>query len=394
MTQLLAFRAPRDNPEHTEGAADLVGQTGAQMYAAKGTGRRTLAWGKCFAASVLSCLLVLSGCATVPRPSSPNSLEPEEPVSTVVLPSPAKAPQEPSKAVEDSPAPAPSPPPRIANGSELFERLRAQLSPPACVRGTQNEAWRRRYTAHPRAFEAQLRNALPIMAFVLENVEERKLPGEFVLIPLIESGYRANARGLRGPLGLWQMIPSTARNHGLRVERGHDDRLSVEASTEAALSYLSTLHSEFGEWRATAMAYNAGEGRLRRAFARAGKAQVSGERRLPAGMSGITYAYVAKLHALACLIAAPQRHGLSLPTDAFTPFGAAAATDSRPNAALAAAAAESATSASERTHRVQAGETLWRISRRYGVSLDALLRANGLRKDGVLRIGQDLRIPH
>jgi membrane-bound lytic murein transglycosylase D len=262
------------------------------------------------------------------------------------------------------------------------------------VRGNQNEAWRRRYAAHPRAFEAQLRNALPAMAFVLENVEQRDLPGEFVLIPLIESGYRANARGLGGPLGLWQMIPSTARNHGLRVERGHDARLSVEDSTKAALSYLSTLHTEFGEWRATAMAYNAGEGRLRRAFARAGKAQVSGERRLPAGMSGITYAYVAKLHALACLIAAPQRHGLSLPTDAFTPLGAAAATESSGSSLPTAASTESASSSAERTHRVQAGETLWRISRRYGVSLDALLRANGLRKDGVLRIGQDLRIPN
>lgn len=309
----------------------------------------------------------------------------------MVLPDPIRA--APALPADNRPV-LPAPPARVADGAELFGRLRASLSPPACVRGIQNEAWRRRYTAHPRVFEAQLRKALPLMAFVLEEVEERKLPGEFVLIPLIESGYRADARGVGGPLGLWQMIPSTARNHGLRVDRGHDERLSAIESTYAALSYLTTLHSEFGEWRATAMAYNSGEGRLRRAFARTGKAQVSGERRLPAGMSGITYAYVAKLHALACLIAAPQRHGLVLPIDAFTPFATAVTNESTATVRPFSAGAEQTSGNDQRTHRVRVGETLWRISRRYRVSLEGLIQTNGLRKDDLLRVGQRLRIPH
>ena len=46
-----------------------------------------------------------------------------------------------------------------------------------------------------------------------------------------------------------------------------------------------------------------------------------------------------------------------------------------------------------RHHRVVAGETLWRIARRYGVALEALRAANGLAEGDTLRVGVRLRIP-
>ncbi|RMG44067.1 MAG: LysM peptidoglycan-binding domain-containing protein [Acidobacteria bacterium] len=46
-----------------------------------------------------------------------------------------------------------------------------------------------------------------------------------------------------------------------------------------------------------------------------------------------------------------------------------------------------------RVYRVRRGDTLWAISRRYGVSLTALMRANGLGRRSILRPGQTLRIP-
>lgn len=45
------------------------------------------------------------------------------------------------------------------------------------------------------------------------------------------------------------------------------------------------------------------------------------------------------------------------------------------------------------THTVAAGESLWVIARREGVSLDALCAANGLERNAVLRIGQKIVIP-
>jgi membrane-bound lytic murein transglycosylase D len=325
----------------------------------------------------------------------------------------------------------------------LFERLAVSFAPPVCVRGDHNRQWRRRYAGHPASFERQLRDALPLMAYVVEAVEARKLPGEFALIPIVESGYRPEARGPGGPTGLWQMIGSTARNHGVQVGRGYDGRLSPVDATDAALDYLAVLHAEFGDWRATAMAYNAGEGRLRRAFARHGASRVSGERRLPAGLSNVTYAYVAKLHALACLIAEPARHGLTLPVDTFTPlearrapegatrldavaraWGTSPASLARWNPAyrsgialpgaprLLLAPVSSATSAEAmasttsvpaaeaaptvdavREHTVRSGDTLWRIARRHGTTVRAIAAFNSIDAARPLRIGRVLRIP-
>lgn len=45
------------------------------------------------------------------------------------------------------------------------------------------------------------------------------------------------------------------------------------------------------------------------------------------------------------------------------------------------------------THTVAAGESLWVIARREGVSLDALCAANGLERNAVLRVGQKVTIP-
>lgn len=45
------------------------------------------------------------------------------------------------------------------------------------------------------------------------------------------------------------------------------------------------------------------------------------------------------------------------------------------------------------TYTVQKGDTLWSISRRLGVPLQDLLKANGLRETSILQIGQTLRVP-
>ncbi len=52
----------------------------------------------------------------------------------------------------------------------------------------------------------------------------------------------------------------------------------------------------------------------------------------------------------------------------------------------------SGASASGTTHTVRSGETLWGISRKYGVTVTALKSANGMSSD-VLSVGKTLRIP-
>jgi len=206
-----------------------------------------------------------------------------------------------------------TPVPVMGRGADVFERINKGLSPGACSAGSNSTRWRKRYAGSPAAFSRHLEQVLPLLDFVSLEVERSRLPAEFVFIPLVESWYKPEAIGPGGPAGMWQMISSTARNHGVHIQPGYDGRLSPVESTRAALSYLKTLQGMFGEWQAIVMAYNAGEGRVQNAFRRARSREVSAALRKPHGLSNITYDYVAKLQALSCLVSEPGRHGLSLP---------------------------------------------------------------------------------
>jgi len=217
----------------------------------------------------------------------------------------------------DSTAPAPAKPtPAMTSGNELFTHLRARLSPNACDAGSNSARWRERYAGHPAAFSQRLQSVLPMLDFVSREVERSGLPAEFTFIPLVESWYQPGAIGPGGPAGMWQMIATTAKNHGIHIRDGYDGRLSPVESTRAALSYLRVLQDMFGDWQAIVMAYNAGEGRMQNAMRRAGSRVTSAADRRPHGLSNITYDYVDKLQALSCLVSQPHRFGLHLPVDA------------------------------------------------------------------------------
>ena len=224
-----------------------------------------------------------------------------------------------AQAVAQVAAPSPAPaataplPQSVRRGDDVFARIRRGLGSNVCTAGQNSERWRRRYASNPAAFANRVEQILPLLDFVSVEVERVGLPSEFAFIPLVESWYRPEVMGVSGPAGMWQMIGSTARNHGIHIKDGYDGRLSPVESTRAALSYLKLLQGMFGGWEATVMAYNAGEGRMMRAYQRARSHEASGDRRRPHGLSNITYDYVAKLQALSCLVSQPERNNLVLP---------------------------------------------------------------------------------
>lgn len=115
--------------------------------------------------------------------------------------------------------------------------------------------------------------ASPHLHYILEQVEKRKLPGELVLLPMLESNFQPQAISNRGAVGLWQFMPSTGRQFGLKQHAGYDGRKDVKASTKAALNYLEYLHKKFNyDWLLALAAYNAGEGTVERAIKRNKKA--------------------------------------------------------------------------------------------------------------------------
>ena len=91
----------------------------------------------------------------------------------------------------------------------------------------------------------------------------------FIYMSMTESGFQTYARSPKQAAGLWQFMAATAKRFNLKVGKDIDERYDPVASTEAASKYIRFLYSLFGKWYLVLMAYNCGEGRLKRAIERA-----------------------------------------------------------------------------------------------------------------------------
>lgn len=156
--------------------------------------------------------------------------------------------------------------------------------------------------------------------YIVERLEERDMPLELALLPIIESAYNPFANSSSQAVGLWQFIPSTGQNFNLRQTSWYDGRRDITASTNAALSYLNHLHGMFnGDWLLALAAYNAGEGTVSRAIERNQKLGLPTDYwNLP--LSRETRDYVPKLLALSQLVMTPEAYGISLCPIANEPY--------------------------------------------------------------------------
>ena len=97
---------------------------------------------------------------------------------------------------------------------------------------------------------------------IIAALEKAGLPKELSWLPLIESGFRAEAFSPARALGMWQFIPSTGHKFGLKRDHWLDERMDGQKSTQAAIAYLQELHHIFGDWCTVLAAYNCGEARV------------------------------------------------------------------------------------------------------------------------------------
>lgn len=261
------------------------------------------------------------------------------------------------------------------------------------------------------------------------------LPQDLVYMAHVESAYKTNAYSRAHAKGVFQFIASTGRRYGLRVDWWVDERSDPEKAAVAAAAYLTDLYEEFDDWYLAMAAYNAGEGKVRRAIRRTGSRDfwtIARTRYLRRE----TKNYVPAIIAATLISKQPEKYGFDFEPDLPVRYesievdGAAdlkvlarcAGSDfdtlKRLNPALRryqtppdattlvrvpAGTGETTLAALEEVprtervlyvrHRIRRGDTLSVIARRYGVSVSAIQRANSMGRRTMIRAGKTLVIP-
>jgi membrane-bound lytic murein transglycosylase D len=116
----------------------------------------------------------------------------------------------------------------------------------------------------PRPWPKGAAEVVPKMKtiFASENV-----PPELVWLAEVESGFDSRARSPAGAVGMFQLMPATAKQYGLSLWP-RDQRRQPEVAARAAAKELRGLHQQFGDWRLAVAAYNCGAGTVQKSLAR------------------------------------------------------------------------------------------------------------------------------
>lgn len=92
---------------------------------------------------------------------------------------------------------------------------------------------------------------------------DNNLPSQLKSLAALESALNPDAHSYAGAAGLWQLMPETARELGLKVNKSIDERLDPVASSKAAINYIKKLYEMFGDWSLVLAAYNCGEYKIK-----------------------------------------------------------------------------------------------------------------------------------
>lgn len=156
--------------------------------------------------------------------------------------------------------------------------------------------------------------AEPYMYWIIEQIKQQDMPMELVLLPIVESAFDPHATSAADAAGIWQIVPSTGRNYGLKQDRWYDGRRDIMASTKVALNLMRRLNRMFdGDWLLTIAAYNSGEGRVLNAI-KQNKAQGKPTDFWSLSLPKETTVYIPKMLALSNILKNNRRYGVRLPT--------------------------------------------------------------------------------
>lgn len=195
------------------------------------------------------------------------------------------------------------------SSDSLWSTVGSELKLDHKTQSSQVQAEIRKLLADQGKLYSILKAAGPYIYFIHTQTQARGLPAELALIPVIESEFNPNDHSKKGATGLWQLMPQTAHELGIRIKSSYDGRRNVVASTKAALAYFNDLGNMFnGNWYLAIAAYNCGQMKVKSAERRMGSNSFW-QLQLPKE----TKQYVPKLLAVAAIIKNPEKYGIELP---------------------------------------------------------------------------------
>ena len=293
------------------------------------------------------------------------------------------------------------------------------------------------YQTRGRKFmEEGIRRSGRYMPLFRQIFEEEGVPQSMIYMAHVESHFKPSAYSRAGARGIWQFMVATGRGYGLKRDWWIDERADIPKSTRAAARHLKDLYQELSDWNLVMASYNAGIRRILRNQKRYGPIDywTMVKRRL---LPRETRNFVPSILAAMIVYQNPELYGFNVKPDdpiefetvgvsdqvalevigaeinvpvgelmalnpelrrGITPFDHAEYELKVPLGKgdllierLAALPAEK--KAQFLHHKVQRGQTLSVIARRYSSSIQAIAQVNRIRNIHRLREGQDLMIP-
>jgi membrane-bound lytic murein transglycosylase D len=283
--------------------------------------------------------------------------------------------------------------------------------------------------------EAGLRRQGRYRDMISRVLHEEGVPQDLIYLAQAESAFQPLALSRAGARGIWQFVAYRGQQYGLRHTWWIDERQDPEKATRAAAQHLRDLYGLFGDWYLAMAAYNCGPGNVQKGIERTGYAdfwELYKRNVLPKE----TKNYVPIILALTLVAKDAANYGIAVdaetpvPTDVVKPGRAidlrlvaetidvdvetlrglnpsllrlATPEDPSFELHLPVGAAEKFSAeiadipadkwVSWRRHRVEAGETLTSIAKKYHVTPAAIGAANSLEHRAALEPGEKLIIP-
>ncbi len=283
--------------------------------------------------------------------------------------------------------------------------------------------------------ETGLRRSGRYREMISRVLHEEGVPQDLIYLAQAESAFQPLALSRAGARGIWQFVGYRGMEYGLRHTWWIDERQDPEKATRAAAQHLRDLYGQFGDWYLAMAAYNCGPGNVQKGIERTGYAdfwELYKRNVLPRE----TKNYVPIILALTLIAKDAAHYGIQadpeqpVPTDVVKPGRAIdlrlvaetidvdletlrnlnpellrLATPDDPSFELHLPVGTAERFSAEiadippdkwvswRRHRIEAGETLTSIAKKYRVTPVAISEANNMDRHAALDVGEKLIIP-